>query len=125
MIELREAVEASWNVRTSYGEVWDEGNPALGQCYPTARVVQQFLPTSEIVKGTVWTGARYEPHFWSELSVGEGVIAIDLTWQQFPPGSVVTARTTLDRDELGDSPSTVARCDLLLAGVQAHLHRSA
>jgi len=35
LIALREALEASWDARTSYGGVWEEGNPALGQCYPT------------------------------------------------------------------------------------------
>lgn len=125
LIALREALEASWSARTSYGGVWEEGNPALGQCYPTARVVQHFLPASEIVKGTVWTGTRHEVHFWNELTVEGDAVAIDLTWQQFPPGSVVTARETLGRDALGDSPATVTRCDLLLAGVQAHLARPA
>ncbi|MFC8799398.1 hypothetical protein ACFT2C_16815 [Promicromonospora sp. NPDC057138] len=125
LIALREALEASWSARTSYGCVWEESNPALGQCYPTARVVHHFLPRSEIVKGTVWTGVRDEIHFWSELTVGDDAVAIDLTWQQFPPGSVVTARETLDRDELGDSPATVVRCDLLLADVRARLRQTA
>lgn len=121
IIALREALEASWSPRTSYGGVWEEGNPALGQCYPTARVVQHFLPASEIVRGTVWTGTGLETHFWSELPIAEVTVAIDLTWQQFPPGSVVTARETLNRKKLGDGPSTVARCDLLLATVYAYL----
>jgi hypothetical protein len=124
LIALREALEASWSARTSYGGVWEDNNPALGQCYPTARVVQHFLPRSEIVKGSVWTGTRHEVHFWSELVVDGATIAVDLTWQQFPPGSVVTARETLDRNRLGDSPATIARCDLLLAGVQARLRRA-
>lgn len=124
LIALREALEASWSARTSYGGVWEEGNPALGQCYPTTRVVQHFLPRSEIVKGTVWTGVRYEVHFWNELMTEGAVIAVDLTWQQFPPRSVVTARETLDRSELGDSAATVARCALLLEGVRARLRRA-
>jgi hypothetical protein len=70
LIALREALEASWSARTSYGGVWEEGNPALGQCYPTAR-------------------------------------------------------ETLDRNELGDSPATVARCSLLLTEVEAHLRQAA
>lgn len=124
LVALREALEASWSARTSYGAVWDDGNRALGQCYPTARVVQHFLPASEIVRGTVWTGSRHETHFWCELPVGDDTIAIDLTWQQFPSGSVVTAREVLDRDDLGDGPATVARCDLLLATVRTHLRAS-
>jgi hypothetical protein len=63
LVVLREALEASWSPRTSYGGVWVEDNPAVGQCYPTARVVQHFFPLSEIVKGTVWTGIRQETHF--------------------------------------------------------------
>jgi hypothetical protein len=121
LITLREALEASWSAKTSYGGVWEEGNPALGQCYPTSRVVQHFLPQSEIVKGIVWTGVRHEIHFWCELKVGDATVALDLTWQQFPSGSVVTARETLDRNDLGDGPATVARCDLLLTDVEAHL----
>jgi hypothetical protein len=121
LIALREALEASWSPRTSYGAVWEPGNPALGQCYPTTRVVQHFFPASEIVKGVVRTPVRDEVHFWSELPAGSDTVAIDLTWQQFPPGSVVTAREVLDRDDLGDSPPTVARCALLLADVERFL----
>ncbi|MGW2090657.1 YunG family protein [Promicromonospora sukumoe] len=121
LVVLREALEASWDERTSYGGVQEEDNPALGQCYPTSRVVQHFLPAAEIVKGVVRTRDRDEVHFWNEVPTDVGVIAVDLTWQQFPPGSVVTERRVLDRDRLGDSPPTVARCDLLLARVRAHL----
>ncbi|WP_223402650.1 YunG family protein [Occultella gossypii] len=123
LIVLREAVEASWSRRTSYRGVWDERNPALGQCYPTARVVQHFLPAADIVRGSVWTGVRQEVHFWNELCVGLDLMAIDLTWQQFPPGSVVASRQTLNRLELGDTPPTVARCDRLLTAVNARLNQ--
>ncbi|MFD7306726.1 hypothetical protein [Promicromonospora sp. NPDC059942] len=125
LILLREALEASWSDRTSYGGVAEDGNPALGQCYPTARVVQHFFPAAEIVKGVVRTRLRDEVHFWNELPTAGGAVAIDLTWQQFPPGSVVTERQVLDRDELGDSPPTVTRCDLLLTAVLARLSGSA
>ncbi|CAM3273258.1 hypothetical protein OCAE111667_01130 [Occultella aeris] len=125
LIVLREALEASWSRRTSYRGVWDERIPALGQCYPTARVVQHFLPAADIVKGTVWTGVGHEVHFWNELRVGCDLMAVDLTWQQFPPGSVVASRQTLDRHELGDTPQTIARCDRLLAAVNVRLNRIA
>lgn len=125
LIALREALEASWSPETSYGGVWVKGTPALGQCYPTARVVQRFFPASEIVKGTVRTEARREIHFWSELSVDGAVLAVDLTWQQFPPGSVVISRHVLDRDQLDDSPPTIARCTLLLDRVLERLSGSA
>jgi hypothetical protein len=53
---LREALAASWDKRTAYLEVEQAGNPALGQCYPTSRVVQHYYPETEIIKGIVWTG---------------------------------------------------------------------
>ena len=121
LVTLREALEASWCPQTSFGGVWQDDNPALGQCYPTSRVVQHFLPSCGIVKGEVWTGVRHEVHFWCELDMEDGTVAVDLTWQQFPPGSVVTDRRVLDRNDLGDSPPTVARCDLLLDRVRARL----
>lgn len=69
----------------------------------------------------MWTGARHETHFWNELDVDGHTVAIDLTWQQFPPGCVMTAREVLDRDRLGDGPPTVARCALLLDAVRSRL----
>ena len=41
---LKCAVEASWDHLTSYQGVLEFGNPALGQCYSTSRVVQWFYP---------------------------------------------------------------------------------
>jgi hypothetical protein len=42
MLRLREALEASWDGLTAYGATEKAGNPALGQCYPTAWVVQRL-----------------------------------------------------------------------------------
>ena len=123
LVAVREALEASWSIETSYGGVSEPGNPALGQCYPTSRVVQRFLPASEIVKGTVWTGVRSEIHFWNELQVESVSVPVDFTWQQFPLGSVVTTSQVLDRTNLGDTPPTIARCERLLGAVIAHLSR--
>lgn len=121
MVAVREALEASWCPATSYGGVWQDGNPALGQCYPTARVVQHVVPESEVARGRVWTGVASETHFWNVLDL-EGVrVVIDLTWQQFPPGSVVEAYELIDRLDFGDSPPTVERCELLLTRVLEHL----
>lgn len=53
LLKIREALEASWDEKTSYLAVKQEGNPALGQCYPTSRVVQHFFPETEIIKGKV------------------------------------------------------------------------
>jgi hypothetical protein len=118
---LRAAIEASWDGRTAYQGLTRLGNPAFGQCYPTSRVVQYFYPEFEIARGEVWTGAATECHFWNVRGSGPHAEWIDLSWQQFPPGSVVTQFELLDRLDLGDSPPTVERCALLLRRVAALL----
>jgi len=120
---LREALEASWDGRTSYRGVTREGNRAYGQCYPTSRVVQHLHPELRIVEGKVWTGAGLEDHFWNALVLDGTVLHVDLTWRQFPPGSSVREFRVRDRRTLGDSDATLARCALLLRRVVAHLAR--
>ena len=118
---LAGAIEASWDHRTAYGGITRPGNPAFGQCYPTSRVVQFFYPEVEIARGNVWTGSSTECHFWNIRGSGAQAEWIDLSWKQFPPGSVVQHFELLDRRHLGDSPPTVARCALLLRRVLSHL----
>jgi hypothetical protein len=118
MLRLREALEASWDKHTAYGAIEQAGNPALGQCYPTSRVVQHYYPATEIIKGKVWTGNSEEIHFWNGLLVGDMWYHIDLSWQQFPAGSVVREFVVLDRQDLGDSEATLRRCALLLKRVE-------
>lgn len=121
VLQIREALEASWDEKTAYLGVKIEGNPALGQCYPTARVVQNFFPKTEIVKGEVWTGKRIEVHFWNVLIVGDSYYHIDLSWQQFPHGSSIKEYQILDRKTLGDSQETTERYEILLRRVLQYL----
>src|SRR5262245_15139199 len=123
MLELREAMEGSWDAATSFGGVSEAGNPALGQCYATSRVVQHFHPEVEIVEGEVWTGKRVEMHFWNVLVAEGNEYHIDFTWQQFPAGSVVRSSKIRDRETLGDGPATIRRCDLLRDRVLSYLAR--
>ncbi|HEX8443547.1 MAG TPA: hypothetical protein VF631_07855 [Allosphingosinicella sp.] len=118
---LRSALEASWDAHTAYQGAVRPGNPAFGQCYPTARVVQWFFPESEIACGDVDTGSSIECHFWNVRVDGDRTDHIDLSWEQFPPGSAVLNYRLLDRNALGDSPPTLARCALLLERVHAEL----
>jgi hypothetical protein len=118
---LAAAIEASWDGRTAYRGLTRAGNPAFGQCYPTSRVVQYFYPEFEIACGDVSTGAATECHFWNIRGSGDGAEWIDLSWKQFAPGSAVRGFKLLDRTQLGDSPATVERCELLLRRVRAHL----
>lgn len=121
LLQIREALEASWDEQTSYLAVSQPGNPALGQCYPTSRVVQYFFPATEIIKGIVWNGTDEEVHFWNGLKVGETIYHIDLSWQQFPPGSSVRSFKILDRHNLGDGENTIRRCNLLRDRVMSYL----
>lgn len=121
MLSLREALEASWQPDTAYLEVSEEGNPALGQCYPTSWVIQHFYPETEIVEGEVWTGTSNEKHFWNVLIKNEIEYHIDLSWKQFPAGSSVRTYKIRDREALGDGPETIERCNLLLKRVTGYL----
>jgi hypothetical protein len=118
---LQAALEASWDRSTAYLGAFETSNPALGQCYPTARVVQSFFPRFEIVRGTVDTGSSLEAHFWNVDPRADPPEHVDLTWRQFPPSSKIVEHKLLDRDNLGDSPPTVLRCRLLLERVLAQL----
>ena len=121
MVSVREALERSWSAETAYEGAFRRGIPALGQCYPTARVLQVFFPGLEIVEGTVWTGTKVEKHFWNLLTVDGLEYHLDLTWQQFSPGSEVREWRVRPLADLDDGPATVERVDLLLHRVKAHL----
>ena len=115
------ALEASWDRRTAYSGAHRPGNPALGQCYPTSRVVQWFFPRFEIASGLVNTGSQLEAHFWNIDPGCASVEHVDLTWKQFADGSKVAHLKIMDRHTLNDSPPTIARCELLLERVLERL----
>jgi len=121
LLKPRETIEASWDEQTAYLGVKQEGNPALGNCYPTSWVVQHFFPETEIIKGRVWNGTEEETHFWNGLMAGGTMYHIDLSWQQFPAGSSVRSHEVLDRNNLGDGEDTIRRCKLLLSRVTNYL----
>jgi len=123
MTQLREALESSWDSRTANLNMFEQGNPALGQCYPTSRVVQILFPETEIVEGQVRTDKGIEKHFWNVLVNGGTTYHIDFTWQQFPSGSSVISYKVRDRDMLGDSQGTVERVELLLQRVEDYLRK--
>ena len=119
--DLAAALQASWDPSTAYAGAYEPGNAALGQCYPTARVVQSFFPRFEIARGRVDTVSSIETHYWNLDPQAAPPEHVDLTWSQFPCASRVVDYELLDRYALGDSPPTVLRCALLLRRVVAHL----
>jgi len=119
LAQLKQALEVSWRPDTAYLGASQPGNPALGQCYPTARVVQWFFPRFEIALGEVDTGFSREAHFWNiDPATAEHV---DFTRVQFAPTADVLHWRLLDRNNLNDSLATVERCELLLSRVLAAL----
>jgi hypothetical protein len=121
LLRLRESLEASWDSQTSYQSIEQRGNPALGQCYPTSHVVQHFFPETKIIKGNVWNGTNLELHFWNGINVGGDWYHMDLTWHQFPAGSIVREFTVMESPEKSDSKATKQRCALLLQRVKHHI----
>ncbi len=119
--DLRSALESSWDSQTSYRGISKAGSPAYGQCYPTARVVQYYLPQTEILQGSVWTGASEETHFWNGMKVDSDWQHIDLTRDQFPAGSFIQKFSVLERRDIVDSESTQKRFALLLQRVRVLL----
>ena len=118
LLQLREAIEASWDEQTAYRGVKEDGNPALGNCYPTSRVVQHYFPELEIIKGEVWNGSKERGHFWNGIEVHGTWYYIDFSWQQFPAGSIVSSYEVLDQNNLDDSHDAIRRYNLLLARVK-------
>lgn len=124
MLALRRAIEATWQPDTAFGQVSKPGNPALGHCYDSSRVVQHYFPDADIVEGRVITPHGEEKHFWNILKTGDAVIHVDMTWQQFPHGSYVKSWFVRDRATLNDSPATVQRIELVLQRVQQNLQHA-
>lgn len=124
MVQLRTALEASWCEKTAYLGVKQSGNPALGQCYPTSRLIKYFFPKMQLVKGQIWNGKEIETHFWNILEVDGIGYHIDFTWQQFPAGSYVKSYERLSLEELNDSEPTIERCKLLRQRVTDFINTS-
>ena len=123
MLALRRALEASWQPDTAYHHAEQAGNPALGQCYVTARVIQHYFPLTEIVEGEVITSTGTEKHFWNVFDIQGSLVHLDLTWQQFPQGSQVKSWRIRSRNTFNDSEPTIQRVERLLQRVQRELQQ--
>lgn len=94
---LRPIVRAAWGADTCdphEDQDWHPGNPARGQCGPTALVVNDLLG-GELILGEVYAGdAPAGYHHWNRLPDGREV---DLTADQFHEGEVVVGATAYRR----------------------------
>lgn len=124
LIEIRQAIEASWSEETAYHNVTKAGNPSFGQCLPTSFVIHHFFPEIQIVRGKVLNGNKTEEHYWNGIKVNDELYHIDLTWQQFPIGTKVLEFEIFDTSSLTENSSAFKRCQLLLRRVNQYLSKT-
>ena len=84
-----------------------------------------YYPATEIVKGIVGARGSDEVHFWNGLLVGDDWYHLDLSWQQFPAGSVITEFRSWTAIIWGQRRYRSTMRSLLLRRVQEHLRKSA
>jgi hypothetical protein len=114
---LSARIGPAWCAETSAcQDKWSKENPALGQCAATAALVRE-----ELGGVVVWALAELpdgtrESHYWNVVEGEE----VDLTRDQFPPGTVVPTGGPR-QPGVGDAydyvmsyPATVSRVTLLL-----------
>ncbi|NYE96660.1 hypothetical protein FHU41_002910 [Psychromicrobium silvestre] len=88
--EIEEAFRASWSNETTCLDAkslarWTPGNPAHGQCGPTALVVQDLLGGDLLLAEVTGGEEAAEVHYWNRLSEVE----IDLTREQFSADRII------------------------------------
>jgi hypothetical protein len=110
---LRAAIQPGWSSETAWHATWDPANPPLNQCAVTAMVLQDFLG-GDLIHTTVGGIS----HYFNRLPGGQ---EIDLTRDQFPPGSPIGTSTVVPRKQLDRSADTVRRYRLLRRRVEAGL----
>ena len=93
--KLKSALVKSWSKDTCYppmGDDWSRENPALGQCYVTALIVNDYFG-GMILEAKFKDGSA---HFWN-LVDGEEV---DLTRSQFDEGEIIPEPKEFSRQEI-------------------------
>lgn len=85
LIELRELVERSWSIDTTYCvETYAGADPAHGQCAVTS-VLLHAVFGGDLVRGRAVGDGFDVWHYWNRV----GGLDIDLTWRQFAVGTVL------------------------------------
>jgi hypothetical protein len=92
---LKKALVKSWNKNTCYPPMekeWTEKNPAYGQCYVTALIVNDYFG-GKILKAKFNNGTG---HFWNLIEDKE----IDLSKSQFDENEVIPKPKIYSREEI-------------------------
>lgn len=96
--KLKAAPSQAWSKETCYEpqqDVWLKENPAMGQCYVTALVLNDYLG-GEILKAKSSNGVS---HYWNSVDGEE----IDFTRSQFPEDEVFTKPVMVLRENLEEN----------------------
>ena len=99
LADVEKAVRDSWTLETTSLDdegraAWTPERPAVGQCGPTALVVQDLLG-GDLVYGRLSGGGQAEEHhYWNRLAGG---IEVDLTREQITPGRVLSDSRVVTR----------------------------
>jgi hypothetical protein len=105
--ELTQRLKLAWSRDTSYWpDRWSRERPAIGQCAVTALVVQDLIG-GKLIRAKL---DNDDEHYWN---VSEGGEEIDLTRDQFEPGTNIRLIGVADRAELFNEPGTGPRYHLL------------
>jgi len=111
---LRAALAAGWGADTSAdGSAWPALNPPHGQCAVTALVIQDRLG-GQLLRTTVGGVS----HYYNQLPNG---VEVDMTWPQFPAGSVRAPSEERTREYVLSSPATTERYRILARRVANQL----
>lgn len=88
----------AWSKETCYEpqqNAWNENNPAMGQCYVTALIVNDYFG-GEIVKAKSSNGIS---HYWNKIEGKD----IDLTRSQFPDDEIFSEEIIVARQNLSEN----------------------
>ncbi len=117
------ATAASWDADTSASpDLWTPEQPTLGQCVPTALVLQDYLHGLLTRVRAVFPDGNSETHYYN-TDIPPHAMALDLTRGQYSPGQefVLAPLGVEIRDYVLQHDQTDRRYTILLARVGERL----
>jgi hypothetical protein len=82
-VDMAELIRSAWSRDTAQGAVWSEKTPSLGQAAATAILVNDLTAMPVIRGRALRTDGTVVSHYWNQ--------GLDLTADQFPKGTVISA----------------------------------
>ncbi|MEU3540965.1 hypothetical protein [Streptomyces paromomycinus] len=125
LTDITQAIRSGWAADTCSADdhersPWTADNPAWGQCDITALVVHDFFGGELLVGEVYLDGEQHNYHWWNRLPSG---IEIDLTYEQFKRGQVVSGSRAVPRP-VGRPPRRGDEYELLRGRVWQALGRT-